>query len=136
MIWKDFPIVDCISETGCTIIHKEEAYHTFSKCQVDLWGYKKLTYYVSSAMLCYVMGEMADMLFEQCIDEFGNDGFGYSPARKLVCKFCGKKNLVWKHVSGRWLMYEKNEEIHDCPKNPLTVDTLKHLGLNKKETHI
>jgi len=94
-------------------------------------------------MLCGVMGDIADWTLEQMEDElyFSNvmyleefDSYkGHGHRKELQCKFCGKKDLHWRNIQGRWMMYEnstpsgKGGEIHDCPKNPLTLQTLKHI---------
>jgi hypothetical protein len=94
-------------------------------------------------MLCGVMGDIADWTLEQIEDDlyFSNvmyleehDSYvGPGRKRELQCKFCGKKNLHWRNIGGRWIMYEnatsskKRGEIHDCPENPLTLQTLKHI---------
>jgi len=85
------------------------------------------------------MGEMADMLIEQMEDALGDDSGEFDdcwePKREKkipVCRFCGKTPLRWKQIGERWILFETNKEIHLCPKNPLTVDSLKQLLRDKK----
>lgn len=94
-------------------------------------------------MLCDIMGDGADMLIEQMErDElyFANvmyleetDSYlGHGHKKSLYCKFCGKGPLQWKKTITRWIMCEKNGDLHDCPKNPLSLKVLKELALKKK----
>jgi len=80
------------------------------------------------------MGEMADMLIEQMEDALGDDSGEFDDCwepkkeRKIpICRFCGKTPLRWKQIGERWVLFETNKEIHLCPKNPLTVESLKQL---------
>lgn len=84
------------------------------------------------------MGEMADMELENILcmeDPFGYEEQsyrGYTATRSPICKYCGKKNLQWGKVHGRWLLYEKKNKIHLCPKCPLPLEVLKKLAEDNK----
>ena len=79
------------------------------------------------------MGDMADMLIEQMEeDALWSAGSPISgPRPKPICRYCGKKNLRWKQVGERWLLFE-NKQPHNCPKCPLSLETLKKLAESGK----
>lgn len=94
------------------------------------------------------MGDMADLLLEQMWDEDdgGVNGYDnlmydedtnsyYGPGRrsksKPVCRYCGKKNLYWQQYNNRWLLYESDDKVHNCPKHPLPLEILKQLAFDK-----
>lgn len=65
------------------------------------------------------MGEFADMAIDEMlsVDEWeqsnpddydsSEDGVFYRrPRKELVCKYCGKKNLIWKKLDGKWRLHE------------------------------
>jgi len=37
---------------------------------------------------------------------------------RVSCRCCGKSGLLWRKVSGKWLLHE-GDVIHDCPVSPL-----------------
>lgn len=89
------------------------------------------------------MGDGADMLIEQMErDELYFDNvmyleehdsyLGHGHKKQLYCRFCKKGPLRWGRASDRWIMYEQDGNVHDCPENPLTLMTLKRLALKKK----
>lgn len=104
-------------------------------------------------MLCYDardMGEMADLLLEQMWDEDGGgctsyddivyeeetDSY-YGPERHRrppTCRYCSKKNLLWMKIKERWFLHEQDGNIHDCPKNPLSLTLLKELAAGKTKS--
>ena len=66
-----------------------------------------------------------------------NDDWGYDPdpddylcTRKMpschiVCKFCGKRNLHWAEVDGKWRLYDEDDMLHDCRNQSLIEKTIK-----------
>jgi len=50
------------------------------------------------------------------VDEHGAE---YGNGLKFItCRCCGKNNLLWNQVSGKWRLFDGNS-IHKCPINPL-----------------
>lgn len=93
------------------------------------------------------MGEMADYELERLEGDidlyFDNTMYDeeqdcyYGPGRQNpICKFCGKSDLRWQKTIGRWILYEQNGKIHDCPKHPLPLSILKELAKKKMNTEI
>jgi len=98
------------------------------------------------------MGEMADytlelaeseeLYFENLMYEEETDTYiGHGHRRSPTCKYCGKKNLTWGtlvipdqrgNLINRWFLHETTGEIHDCPKNPLSVSLLKKIAAAKR----
>lgn len=66
------------------------------------------------------MGEMADYLIDQMMDEEGYWG----PVRTRrsrshpnpICRFCGKTGLRWKDTKTGYRLYEGKNQ-HDCQPN-------------------
>lgn len=88
------------------------------------------------------MGEYADMLIDEIYDSYHDyecdyecDDYPPSLVRKTkkfpTCKYCLKPNLIWKQVDKKWFLYETNEKIHDCPRNPLSTNILEKLLSSK-----
>lgn len=46
-----------------------------------------------------------DLLFGQGDEEYE------TPTK--TCKYCGKKNLVWGQLHGKWRLFDK-KEVHSC----------------------
>ena len=85
------------------------------------------------------MGDMADMLIEQMEEaaywEAGEPLSIQRPKSRPICKYCGKKNLRWVQVQGKWFLYEKKKP-HNCPKCPMTLDQLKKLAEHNKLVYL
>lgn len=93
------------------------------------------------------MGEMADYLIEQETDyldddygDYEEEGDGppsfdpqWTASKILKCRFCNKSPLQWKRFNGKWIMFEMDNDIHDCLNNPLPIDTLKEIYQKKDE---
>jgi hypothetical protein len=65
------------------------------------------------------MGEMADMLLDQSIDEWDSMEHWYScrPRKVIECYLCKKKNLKWHNVKGHWVLFEPDgSRLHTCKK--------------------
>jgi dCMP deaminase len=89
------------------------------------------------------MGDMADYYedigYEQYLDGYDESPDCYSHKysmfrggrRKPTCKYCGKPDLNWRCLEGRWVLFETNDRIHNCKDNPQSIQTLKSVALNK-----
>jgi hypothetical protein len=63
------------------------------------------------------MGDMADMLLDQSIDEWDSMEHWYSsrPRKVIQCYLCKKKNLKWHNVKGHWVLFEPDgSRLHTC----------------------
>lgn len=78
--------------------------------------------------LCAVMGDMADLLIEQTIDDWEDDGYGPAPRRVLRCRQCGKRDLNWQQIKGVWTMFEKNGKVHICGGYEPPIEVLREIA--------
>lgn len=90
------------------------------------------------------MGEMADFLLDQYDDHDERAGccgyddvmyeeetdsyYGSGHRKPLYCKFCKAGPLEWMRTSKRWIICEQDGSVHDCPKNPLSLQILKEIA--------
>ena len=112
------------------MFHNPPLYHIGINSQVFLELYNKLTLSDVSDIMRY-MGDMADLLLEQSIDEWDGMEHWYCsrPKRVLACSFCGKKNLKWHTVKGHWVMFEPNgSRLHTCKGYTPQIEVLKELA--------
>lgn len=78
------------------------------------------------------MGEFADMLLDQCFDEEGEDAFdGFRVRKDLRCNHCNKRGLAWRQIKRKWVLFEKNGNVHSCHGYEPPIDILKAIA---KET--
>lgn len=73
------------------------------------------------------MGDIADMHVESLYD-YSDELYdvGYYRARKeLRCRSCGKSNLLWRKVSGNWIMMEQDKKVHQCEGYEPPIESLK-----------
>ena len=85
--------------------------------------------------ICYslwIMGDMADMLLESCFDDFMGwaDEFGY-PVRErkeLRCSHCNKNKLAWRQVKKKWVLFERDGNVHSCHGYEPPLEILKELA--------
>ena len=69
--------------------------------------------------LDYRLGAISDLdAFEMGLID--NEGYEPHSRRTSVttCRCCGKSNLSWKQVAGKWRLFD-GQQLHDCPVNPL-----------------
>lgn len=85
------------------------------------------------------MGEMADLLLEQCHDfdcDCPEDIFPPSHfKRELRCKSCSKGNLHWRRINEIWTMFETNGSVHTCHGYEPHISVLKKLAQESLERH-
>ncbi len=74
------------------------------------------------------MGDIADMLIEQMMDEGGEDWeMGVSPRKVLKCRFCKKPNLVWRKILDQWVMFESDTKVHTCGGYEPPIEVMKEI---------
>lgn len=78
------------------------------------------------------MGEFADMFLDQCFDEGDEDAFdGFGVRKDLRCNHCNKRGLAWRQVKRKWVLFEKNGNVHSCHGYEPPLEILKEIA---KET--
>lgn len=73
------------------------------------------------------MGDIADMHADALWDD-PDELFdvGYYRSRKaLRCRSCGKGDLLWRKVSGNWIMMEQDGRVHRCEGYEPPIESLK-----------
>lgn len=76
------------------------------------------------------MGEWADMILDNIdwdTDYLEPEPFKVRAPKHPTCRFCGKKNLRWRQIGKKWVLFEKKAP-HNCPKRPLSLETLKKVA--------
>lgn len=58
------------------------------------------------------MGDAADDLFDRYVD-FDLDGDEIEPELK-TCNRCGATGLHWDDPSGKWLLFNRQLQLHRC----------------------
>jgi len=99
------------------------------------------------------MGEFADIALEQAMDEYLENDYSheddeddngpvvYRSKRKLpTCKFCHQERLLWKSVSGKWILFNNDSEYHTCngytPPKEILQELLNNVEKIKHEKYI
>jgi hypothetical protein len=81
------------------------------------------------------MGEFADMFLEQCFDDWDEEGFqGVGIRKELRCNHCNKRGLAWRQVKRKWVLFEKNGNVHSCHGYEPPIDILKEIAKETLET--
>lgn len=79
------------------------------------------------------MGEMADyyldMMFDREWDEESGDlvddcGMRLDTVKTKSCRYCGKKNLTWGQVNGKWRLFD-GATLHSCTPKPTEAEQRK-----------
>jgi dCMP deaminase len=86
--------------------------------------------------LSYRMGEVSDgeAYEEGIIDELGYEIGPYSGHTKLKsCRCCGENNLHWEEKDNKWRLFD-NKGIHNCPKNPLSINPIRNIKMSTNNT--
>lgn len=95
----------------------------------------------------FIMGDMADYYLEQMCDheefwdnqmyeETTDSHLPPRPRKIPSCRCCGKTPLVWKNIDGtKWRLFETDDSIHNCPKNPLKTMNDPMISKIQKLTH-
>lgn len=69
----------------------------------------------------YSNASTAELYEVGLVDELGyyiGGGFSHYRPKPRTCRCCGKSNLYWKQIKGKWRLFQDGK-IHDCPVNPL-----------------
>lgn len=89
--------------------------------------YNKLTVQLNFDIIRASMGEYADMLLEQMDWDVWDEDHPPINVKPPTCKFCGKKNLKWRQISNKWILFETKDRVHNCEKYNLSIDILKEV---------
>ena len=87
------------------------------------------------------MGDIADMHADSLWDhpdEVFDTGY-YRHTKPLKCRSCGKGNLSWRKILGRWIMMEKSGGVHTCDNYEPPIDILKIIAkenLDKEKENV
>lgn len=70
------------------------------------------------------MGDMADMLIEQGMEQWlddNADGMGHepNPPAFITCRYCKTRGLEWGDLDGKWRLFTGKGELHACKVNSL-----------------
>lgn len=62
------------------------------------------------------MGEMADFILDQYVDDYYGEWENYEPEQPLAvrCKYCGRGGLHWEPVGNGWRLFTAKGKMHSC----------------------
>ncbi len=62
------------------------------------------------------MGDIADWLMSNELDEWEDSGPRFQDPSNVRCKYCGETHLRWEIVSLGWRLVSRKNTIHSCGK--------------------
>jgi hypothetical protein len=62
------------------------------------------------------MGDIADWLMSNELDEWEDSGPRFQDPSNVRCKYCGETHLRWAIVSHGWRLVSRKNTIHSCGK--------------------
>jgi hypothetical protein len=60
------------------------------------------------------MGDMADLLRDNCSVHWTEDDYSYRQPKYVTCKNCGTEELHWVDFRGKWFLFCKDSSRHVC----------------------